>query len=166
MSTLFERLHLLVAALTIWLVATGDKLTLANRISSRAGFWEYQHLILGTLTAVLCLMFVYRCCQQGQWRLYASPWLQGLKPVWRDLVGLSKRQLPAAGTPGLLTFIESLGLVLMLMVSVTGLLWWLTMGSSMAMELRAVHIHCASLLVYFLILHAVASVSHLLEIMK
>ncbi|SDJ22140.1 cytochrome b561 [Ferrimonas sediminum] len=166
MSQLFERLHVMLALLAIWLFITADQVHLANRIHVNAGFWDYNHIVLGSITALLSLCFLYKCCRLGQWRLYFGWCIGQISPIVNDLRQLKNKQLPAAGAPGLLTFIEGFGLILMVLVGLSGCGWLMSQGGSMAMTLRDCHIDLAGALFWYLIVHAIASFSHFLEMLR
>ncbi|TKB50321.1 cytochrome b/b6 domain-containing protein [Ferrimonas sediminicola] len=166
LSQLMEKLHVLLALLAIWLLSTSGQVHLASRIHPNAGAWDYNHIILGAITALMSLLFLVKCCRHGQWRLYFG-WCTGqLAPIIKDLKKLGSRQLPAAGSPGLLTFIEGIGLLLMAAIGLTGLAWLATQGTGMAMTWRSWHILLSEGLIWYLILHAVASFSHFLELIR
>lgn len=166
LSQLMEKLHVLLALLAIWLLSTSGQVHLASRIHDKAGGWDYNHIVLGTITALMSMLFLVKCCRHGQWRLYFGWCLGQFGPIAKDLRKLAQRQLPAAGSPGLLTFIEGVGLLLMAAIGLTGLAWLATQGSGLAITWRGWHILFSEYLIWYLIVHAIASFSHFLELMR
>ncbi|MBY5991362.1 cytochrome b/b6 domain-containing protein [Ferrimonas balearica] len=166
MSRLEPWLHRLLILAVIWLFATADWVRMANRIPSSASFWDWAHIVVGLLATVLTVAFTRHCCKAGQWRQY-FPYLVGdLKPTLSDLTGLFRGRLPRAGGNGLLAFIEGIGLILMLAVAATGIGWLITQGSTDAMFWRKQHIFAASGLLGFLVVHALAGLISVVDLIR
>ncbi|MBY5920628.1 cytochrome b/b6 domain-containing protein [Ferrimonas balearica] len=159
-------LHRLAIVGVIWLFATADWVRMANRIPVSATVWDWAHIVIGVLTTLVGAAFLRHCCRHGQWRQY-FPYLVGdLKPTLSDLAGLFRGRLPRAGGSGLLAFIEGLGLLLLLAVGITGIGWLLTQGSSDAFFWRKQHLFAASGLLGFLVVHAVAALISVVDLIR
>ncbi len=159
-------LHRLAIVGVIWLFATADWVRMANRIPASASVWDWAHIVVGVVTTLIGVAFLRHCCRHGQWRQY-FPYLVGdIKPTLKDIGGLFKGRLPRAGGSGLLAFIEGLGLVLLLAVGLTGLGWLWTQGSSDALFWRQQHLLAASGLLGFLVIHAVAALISVVDLIR
>ena len=118
MKALLERLsgplHLTLALLALWLLASSPWLGMYRRLPSHAGFVNLAHVALGLAALLLVLIYLVGCSQGGRWQLY-FPWLAGrLGAVGRDLGGLAHGRLPAVEGGGLFALIEGLLLLALL----------------------------------------------------
>lgn len=158
--------HLLVAGLSLWLVATSPWVHLRRAIPRSAGGWDYSHIALGCAVFLLSITFLWSCLRRGGWRQY-FPWACGeLGQVGGDLSGLARGRLPTAGGAGLFALIEGLGLLSLFATAATGVAWLWYQGSSEALSWRQHHLFAARGLIAFLVLHAITASLHLLEFLR
>ncbi|MBY6223613.1 cytochrome b/b6 domain-containing protein [Ferrimonas balearica] len=166
MSKLEPWLHRFVIVGVVWLFATADWVRMANRIPPSASVWDWAHIVMGILTTVLGVWFLRHCCRHGQWRQYFPLLVGDVKPIFADITGLFKGRLPRAGGSGLLAFIEGLGLLLLVAVGITGIGWLLTQGSSDAFFWRKQHLFAASGLLGFVVVHALAGLISVVDLIR
>ncbi len=158
--------HLLVAGLSLWLVATSPWVHLRRAIPRSAGGWDYSHITLGCVVFLLSITFLWSCLRRGGWRQY-FPWACGeFGPLGRDLAGLMAGRLPTAGGAGLFSVIEGIGQMLLFATAATGVAWLLVQGSGDALAWRQYHGLAARALIGFLVLHFITASLHLLEFLR
>ncbi|MGY6555274.1 MAG: cytochrome b/b6 domain-containing protein [Wenzhouxiangella sp.] len=158
--------HGLLIVLVAWLIATSPWVFLYNRVPPSPSFWVWSHLVLGIVTLALALSFGVTCLAQGRFRHY-FPWALGrFKPLLGDLAGLLRLRMPANEGGGLFGVLKGLLLLSLLAVAITGALWWWTAGTRDALSWRGWHLDTVKLMVVFLVLHIVATVSHIVHFMR
>ena len=158
--------HGLLILLLAWLIFTSPWVHLYNRIPPSPSFWVWAHLVLGLLALVLTLGFLLVIVLQGRLKQY-FPWLLGrLGPLWSDLRGLVRLQVPSNEGPGLFSIIKGLLLLALLVTGVTGAMWLWTAGSQDAVAWRGWHIVSARVLVGMLVAHILATLLHLVDFMR
>lgn len=161
-----ERLHLPIALLSIWLLATSPWVSLRRIIPSEPGFWNWNHLILGLLLLPLALAYFVGTLMQGRWRNF-FPWLVGnFSSLGRDLVGLLRARVPTADSAGLFSTLQGLLLIALAATALTGLGWFLVEGSRAALDWRDWHALSANLFGVLLLLHVLAASAHLLDFLR
>jgi len=161
-----ERLHLPIALLSIWLLASSPWLALRRVIPSAPGFWNWNHMLFGLLLLPLALLFFSCSLVQGRWREH-FPWLAGnFAGPGRDLAGLLRGHLPGAGGAGLFSALQGLLLLALLATALTGLGWLLVEGSRAALAWREWHALCANFFGALLLLHTLAASAHLLNFLR
>ena len=165
-EALIGRQHVAVACVCAWLILTSPWVSMLRRVPTSAGFLDYAHVALGLVAALLALTYTITCTRAGGWRLY-FPWLSGgFGAVARDLSGLLRAEIPSAEGAGLYAMIEGLLLVALLATAVTGAVWFALQGADAALAWRAWHILAARSLAGLIVLHLVAVVSHLLDLLR
>ncbi|PKL96291.1 MAG: hypothetical protein CVV18_02270 [Gammaproteobacteria bacterium HGW-Gammaproteobacteria-8] len=166
LERLAERLHLPIALLSLWLLATSPWVGLRRVIPDDPGFWNWNHLLLGLLMLPLALVYLAGNLVQGRWREH-FPWLVGnLDSLGRDLAGLLRARLPAAGGAGLFSVIQGLLLLALVATALTGLGWFLSEGSRAALAWRDWHISVAWSFGVLLLLHVLSASAHLLYFLR
>lgn len=163
---LAARQHLALTLLSAWLIATSPWIAMLRRVPRDAGFLDYSHVVLGSVTLAIAITYTVSCTRAGRWRLY-FPWLAGhLGAIGRDASGLLRGRIPAAEGGGLFGLIEGLLLVLLLATAVTGAVWFAMQGSLEALAWRSHHIFAARGLVVFLVLHVITVSLHLIDFIR
>lgn len=153
-------LHPAVLLLSLLLVCTSSWVLIGRQLTSRASFWDLLHVYGGLLTGILALMFAVKVCIGGQWRQF-FPWLTlDVKPLFTDIRGLLRGQLPHSGGKGLISVIEGLGVILLLLVAVTGAAWYIADPSN-ALTWRNYHIIFAHGFIGFIVVHCLLALLHL-----
>ena len=74
LAKLLPYLHLLLISLVCILVLGSQWIFIGRQLSQRASFWDYCHVYLGLLCAVLAVVFAVHVCSKGKWR-QLLPWL-------------------------------------------------------------------------------------------
>ena len=158
-----NRLHLALALLALWLVATSPWLGMLRRVPAGAGWLDYTHVALGFAALLLGAAYTAACLRRGRRPLY-FPWSPaGLRVVVEDLRGLLRGRIPAAEGGGLIGFIEGLLLLALAATAVTGAAWFAVGGTDAALEWRGHHLVAARSFIGLLVLHVVTVSLHLLE---
>jgi cytochrome b561 len=161
-----SRLHLAVAASSLWLIVTSPWVSMLRRIPSSAGWLDHAHVVIGCVLLVLALAYARTCTREGRWQLY-FPFAPGqIGNVGRDLAGLIRGRVPASEGGGLFGLIEGLLLVLLILTAATGVAWLLTQGSAEALAWRGYHILAARGLIGLLVLHVLSVAAHLLDLLR
>jgi hypothetical protein len=161
-----DRLHLAVAVLSLWLVATSPWLGMLRRIPAGAGWLDYAHVALGLATLPAGVAYAWICLREGRRGLY-FPWsASGLRVVGRELTGLLRGRVPAAEGGGLIGFVEGLLLVALVAAAATGAGWFLAQGGDAALAWRAQHVVAARTLAGLLAAHVVTVSLHLLDFVR
>ncbi|MGE6567605.1 cytochrome b/b6 domain-containing protein [Shewanella vesiculosa] len=165
LSQLFDsiatKLHVITGGLSVLLIATSPWILIGRRLAPNSSGWNHWHVYGGLCCALLAVALSFHVCRQGQWRQF-FPWLVGeWRQCWQDISGLAQGQLPHSGGKGLLSVIAGIGLLLLLLVSVTGVGWWLSQGGEYALSLRYYHSLFADCFVTVLLLHALLGLLHL-----
>ncbi len=162
-TRILDRLHLWLAVLVIWLLATSPWVSMLRRIPPRPGFLDYAHVGLGMAALVVAVVYTTGCCRNGGWRLY-FPWLAGEgAAIFRDLKGLIRGRIPGADGGGLFGAIEGFTLVALLVVAGTGAAWLWSGGTADALAWREHHILASRVLIGLVVLHAVSVSLHVLD---
>lgn len=161
-----ERLHLPIALLSIWLLASSPWVSLRRIIPSEPGFWNWNHLAVGLLLLPIALVYFFANLTQGRWRDHFPWWVGNFSSLGRDLAGLLRGRLPAAGGDGLFAVIQGLLLLALLVTALTGLGWFLVEGSRAALAWRDWHALSANLFGVLLLVHVLAASAHLLDFMR
>ncbi|QIR13714.1 cytochrome b/b6 domain-containing protein [Shewanella aestuarii] len=153
-------LHALVLLFCVTLVCTSPWIVIGRQLRTNASFWDQFHVYGGLFTALLAMLFTLKVCAKGQWRLF-FPWLIfDFSQLISDIKGLAKGRLPVSGGKGLISIIEGLGVILLLLVCVTGLVWFLVAPSD-AITWRDYHKVFAQGFIGFLVLHALLALLHI-----
>jgi cytochrome b561 len=158
--------HLALVLLTLWLLLTSPWIAMYRRVPADAGWLDHAHLVLGFLTLVLTLAYLWATGRGGRWRLYVPVNRAQRLEIGRDLQGLLRGRIPAAEGGGLFGLIEGLLLLALLATALTGTAWFLTQGSADALAWRDHHAWAVRAMVVFLVLHAVSVSLHLLEFLR
>jgi cytochrome b561 len=161
-----DRQHLVVAALSLWLILTSPWVSLLRRIPSGAGWLDYAHVVIGCVLMVLALAYARACTREARWQLYFPYLPSQIGTVGRDLAGLLRGRIPAAEGGGLFGLVEGLLLVLLIATAATGVAWLLAQGSTEALAWRGHHILVARGLIGLLVLHVVMVAMHLLDLLR
>lgn len=157
---LSPKLHALILFLSLSLICTSPWILIGRKLRSNATFWDLFHVYGGILTAVLAILFSFHVCRNGVWRQF-FPWLVGdLVQVKQDLLGLTKAKMPVSGSKGLISLLEGLGIILLLLVAITGVIWFFA-SSDTALQWRSWHKLFAQGFIGFIVLHALLALSHL-----
>ncbi|MGI2114154.1 hypothetical protein CXF78_11900 [Shewanella sp. 11B5] len=153
-------LHPLMILMSLLLICTSPWILIGRQLSPRASVWDVFHVYGGLFTALLALMFAYKVCAAGQWRQF-FPWLTfELKPLLADVRGLMHGQLPHSGGKGLISVIEGVGVILLLLVVVSGAGWYIADPSN-ALAWRGYHIVFAQGFIGFIVVHCLLALLHL-----
>ncbi len=161
-----EYQHLILILLSLFLISTSSWIMMGRGLRANASVWDLLHVYLGLLASFLSITFLLCNLVKGKWRQY-FPYLAGdLSQVALDIKGLFKGKLPAAGGKGLFSLIEGIGLLLLLAVSITGVMWFVLQGDSDALVWRRWHHFFAHGFIGFVILHCVCALSHILEFIR
>lgn len=164
-ETTTDRLHLAVAASSLWLIVTSPWVSMLRRVPSGAGWLDYAHVVIGCVLLVLALAYIRTCTRDGRWQLYFPLAPGQIGNVGRDLAGLLRGRVPASEGGGLFGLIEGLLLVLLIVTAATGVAWLLTQGSVEALAWRGYHILAARGLIGLLALHILSVAAHLLDLL-
>lgn len=157
------RLHLALAVLSLWLIATSPWLGMLRRIPAGAGWLDYAHVSLGFAALLLGGAYAAACLRKGRRQLY-FPWSRtGLRVVGEDFGGLLRGRIPAAEGGGLIGFVEGLLLLALVATAVTGAGWFAAQGTDAALGWRGHHLFAARAFIGLLVLHVVSVSLHLLE---
>jgi hypothetical protein len=170
MRTLLERvsgvLHALLAPACIFLLAASPWLGMYQALPAEPGWINLSHVIVGLSTLPLVLLYLYACIQRGLWRTY-FPWLAGqVGSIGRDLAGLARLQRPMSEGGGLFAALEGLLLLALLVVALTGALWFVLQGGDAAVSLRATHAAAAHVFGWLLGAHVLAVALHLVDLVR
>jgi len=165
-EAIVNRLHLVVAVLTLWLVFTSPWVSMLRRVPGSAGFFDYAHMILGVLALLVGTLYGIVVAQGGRWKLYFPLAAGNAAAVGRDLAGLLRGRLPAAEGGGLFGAIEGLLLLALITAGMSGVVWFLLQGSDAALTWRVLHIVFARILIAAGVLHVLAVASHLLDFVR
>ncbi|MCA3220281.1 MAG: cytochrome b/b6 domain-containing protein [Burkholderiales bacterium] len=170
MRTLLERvsglLHALLAPACIFLLAASPWIGMYQALPAEPGWTNLSHVVVGLITLPLVLLYLYACIRRGLWRTY-FPWLAGqVGGIRRDLAGLTRLQRPMSEGGGLFAALEGLLLLALLVVALTGTLWFILQGGDAAVGLRAVHAVAAHVFGWLLGAHVVAVSLHLVDLVR
>ncbi|QYJ98313.1 cytochrome b/b6 domain-containing protein [Shewanella alkalitolerans] len=158
--------HLFVILLTLFLVGTSGWLMMGRALRANASVWDILHVYLGLLAGIFSVTMLAINLMRGQWRQY-FPYLVGdFTQLSNDVCGLKRGKLPLAGGRGLFSVVEGIGMLLFVAVSVTGLMWFITQGSSEALNWRSYHHSLAHGFIVFMVIHALFALSHLLDFIR
>jgi hypothetical protein len=164
-AKLAPRLHVLLTLGSLSLVLTSPWIVIGRRLRPQASFLDLWHVYFGLALLPLVLLFLFKNCRQGQWRLY-FPYLAGnFRGLVQDLSALFRGRLPVAGGAGLFSVIEGLLVVLLLACCITGVFWFAQQGASSALFWRSLHANIAVAFVVFLVLHVLFAALHIVGIM-
>ena len=161
-----DRLHLAVAMLALWLIATSPWVAMLRRIPGNAGWIDWSHVLFGFLLLSLSGAYAWTVTRGGRWRLIFPVLPAQVRAVRNDIAGLVRGRMPASEVGGLFGLIEGLLLASLLLTGMTGAAWFITLGGESALGWRAAHQFFASGLIGLLVAHVVAVSLHLLEFMR
>jgi hypothetical protein len=165
-EALNARLHLVLAALAVWLVATSPWVSMLRRVPASAGFLDHAHVVLGWLALFVAVIYLVTVMRGGRWQWFL-PWATGnAAAVARDIAGIARGRVPAADGPGLYGAIKGLLLLALLATALTGAGWSLAQGSDAALGLRELHQVAVKVLLVTGAAHVLAVASHLLELLR
>ncbi|GAA0788261.1 MULTISPECIES: cytochrome b/b6 domain-containing protein [Pseudomonadati] len=154
------KLHAAVLVMSLLLVCSSPWIFIAKQLSPKAGFWDVFHVYGGLFTAVIGLLFAIKVCTKGQWRLF-FPWLVAdFSQLKADIFGMVKGRLPLSGGKGLLSVIEGGGVILLLLVAISGVLWYLADPSD-ALMWRSYHKVFAQGFIGFIVIHLLLALLHI-----
>lgn len=161
-----EYQHLLLILLSLFLILTSSWIVMGRSIRVNPSVWDYLHVYLGMVVAGLSLPMLLANVVKGKWRQF-FPWLMGdFTQLSSDVCGLKRGKIPAAGGRGLFSVIEGVGLILLLLVSFTGVMWFVTQGSSEALNWRSYHQSCAHGFIGFMLVHCICAAAHLIDLIR
>jgi hypothetical protein len=160
------RLHVALALIVAWLIATSPWIAMYRRVPAGPGLLNGSHVVLGCAALVLATLYLFACTRAGRWRVY-FPWLAGQGgATLRDLAGLARGTIPSAEGGGLFATIEGLTLVALLATAATGAAWWAAHGSADALAWRGGHAIAADALIGLAVAHVATVSLHLLEMLR
>ena len=134
-----EKLHLLVAVLAVWLVATSPWVSMLGKMPREPGFFTLAHAYVGLAALLFALGYLFDCVRDGAWRLN-FPWASGeVRSVVEDLRGIFRGRVPA---------------------------WSWTEGTAAALDWRGAHLVAVRVFIALAILHIVAVALHLLDFVR
>ena len=166
LRALAEKLHLLVAVLAVWLVATSPWVSMLGKMPREPGFFTLAHVYVGLAALLLALAYLFDCVRDGAWRLN-FPWASGeLRCVVEDLRGILRGRVPAAESGGLFGALSGLTLVAFLAAAITGAAWSWSEGTPAALDWRGAHLVAVRAFIALAILHIVAVALHLLDFVR
>ena len=158
-----NRLHLAVAVSCGWLIVTSPWVAMLHRIPDAASWFDYAHVVLGCVVALLALVYGWICLGSGRWRTY-FPWVAGdVRAIGHDVKNLLRARFPSADGGGLYSAIEGLLLVALLVTGLSGVTW-LAMQGSASLAWRSAHLFFADFLIGLVIVHVLAVATHLFEL--
>lgn len=158
--------HWLVAAFSIWLIATSPWVSMRRIVPQKPTFWDYGHIGLGIALAVLAITYLVTITIEGRWRQYL-PWLAGdFSGIGKDFAGIVRGRIPPTGGAGLLSTTQGLLLLLLLATALTGVGWLVTDGGRAALAWREGHIIASNVFAWFLVLHVMGSALHLADFLR
>lgn len=159
-------LHLALAALVVWLVASSPWVELYRRLPPQAGWITHAHVWLGVAALALVPVYGALCLRCGRWRSLL-PWAGGwISAVGRDLAGLARGRLPSSEGGGLLPLVQGLLLLAVAAAGITGALWIASAGTAEALDWRQWHIVAARAAALLLLLHLAGALINLLEFIR
>lgn len=165
-NTLVEYQHVLIIILSAFLISTSGWIMMGRSLRASASIWDYLHVYLGLMAAGLSISMLVSNCIKGKWRQF-FPWLVlDFSHLIKDISGLCKGKLPAAGGRGLFSIIEGIGILLLVGVGFTGVLWYCLQGSSDALFWRSNHIVFAQGFMGFILIHIICAGLHLLDFIR
>ncbi|MGL5668946.1 MAG: cytochrome b/b6 domain-containing protein [Shewanella sp.] len=163
---LLARLHVWIVLSSTLLVCTSPWIFIGRSLRANASTWDYLHVYLGLICAVLGSLFLLRNTLQGKWHQYFA-WLVGdWGQLAQDIKGLFKGKLPVAGGKGLFSTVEGIGMLLLVATGVTGAIWFIYQGTPLAMTWRGYHQICADFFIGFLVVHLVLAATHIIEFIR
>lgn len=166
LDRLANPLHLVLALVTLWLLASSFWLGMYRRVPDEPGLLNASHLLLGFATLGIGLLYALACTLGGRWRLY-FPWLAGdAGAVLRDLRGLVRGERPMSEGGGLFGAIEGLLLLALLGAAASGAMWYATQGTDTALAWRSAHAQAAWSFAALLLLHLLSVSVHLLDLIR
>ncbi|WP_144210784.1 cytochrome b/b6 domain-containing protein [Shewanella donghaensis] len=161
-----EKLHVIVITLSVFLVVTSPWIIIGRRLRSNASIWDNLHVYVGLIAAVFGLLFLIKNVLNSHWRQF-FPWLSlDFSQCVDEIKQLKHGKLPSSGGKGIFSVVEGIGLVLMALVSITGIVWFMTQGSSDALVWRKYHILFAQGFVGFLAIHIVFAMFHIIDMVR
>ncbi|MFT5704776.1 MAG: hypothetical protein ACI8SK_000729 [Shewanella sp.] len=161
-----EYQHLLIILLSLYLILTSRWILMGRSIRVNASLWDITHVYLGLLTTLLACLFMLANCMRGKWYQY-FPWLLGdTTQLVNDCKGVFKGKIPASGGRGLFSWVEGLGMLLLVGVGLTGILWFVSQGTSDALVWRNYHIILAKGFIGFIFIHVLFACLHLLDFIR
>jgi len=170
MRALLERLanplHLLIALLVVWLIASSPWIGMYDRMPDAPGIINLSHIVGGIAVLAMTLVYGLACSYDGRWRLY-FPWLAGdLAAIESDIAGIVRGERPTSEGSGLFAAIEGLLLLTVLLVALTGAAWFVVQGSVVAPAWREAHIVAARCAAGLTLLHLVGVSFHLADFVR
>jgi CubicO group peptidase (beta-lactamase class C family) len=165
-EALNARLHLTLAALAVWLVATSPWVSLLRRVPAGAGFFDYAHVAFGWLACVLAAVYGVTVSQGGRWQWFFPVTATQQRAIARDLAGIARGKVPSADGPGLYGAIKGCLLLALFATALTGAGWSLAQGSDLALSLRSCHLLAVQALLVTGAAHVLAVASHLIELVR
>ncbi|ARD23572.1 MULTISPECIES: cytochrome b/b6 domain-containing protein [Shewanella] len=164
--TIADKLHVIVVALSIFLVVTSPWILIGSRLRAKASIWDSLHVYLGLVAAIFGLLFLLKNLLNGHWRQF-FPWLTlDFGQLVQEIKQIPQGRLPSSGGKGIFSIVEGIGLVLMALVSITGIAWFVYQGSSDALMWRKYHIMFAQGFVGFLVIHIIFAAFHIIDMVR
>ncbi|WP_076541547.1 cytochrome b/b6 domain-containing protein [Shewanella sp. UCD-KL21] len=165
-SAIAEKLHVIVIALSVFLVVTSPWILIGRQLRANASIWDSLHVYLGLVAAIFGLLFMLKNLLNGHWRQF-FPWLRlDFSQCVDEIKQLKQGKLPSSGGKGIFSVVEGIGLILIALVSITGIAWFITQGSSDALMWRKYHILFAQGFVGFLMVHIVFAMFHIIDMVR
>lgn len=165
-AILLTRLHVWIVICCTLLVCTSPWIFMGRSLRSHASIWDYLHIYLGLFCTILAGVFLVHRTLKGRWRLYFA-WLIGdWAQLKQDIVGITQGKLPVAGGKGLFSTVEGIGMILLVAVGLTGVMWCVYQDTAVAMQWRAYHQICVQAFIGFLIFHLVLVATHIIEFIR
>ena len=161
-----EKLHVIVITLSVFLVVTSPWILIGRSLRANASIWDNLHVYVGLVAAIFGLLFLVKNLLNGHWRQF-FPWLSlDFSQCVHEVKQLTQGKLPSSGGKGIFSVVEGIGLILMALVSMTGIVWFITQGSSDALIWRKYHILFAQGFVGFLMVHIVFAMFHIIDMVR
>ncbi len=128
--------------------------------------FSWYHVIGGMLTATLAFIFVARVLAKRGLRYFFPFTTGGFKNVMEDLRQCVHLRLILPRPAGLRALIHGVGMIILLITSLTGAIWfsgWTPSHPRNLHWLLDIHEAFAILLIYYMIIHAIFALLHFLS---
>ena len=166
LAKLVDYQHVCIIILSVFLISSSGWILMGRGLRNSASIWDYLHVYLGLVTAGLSVSMLITHCVRGQWR-QMFPWLLAdFSQLSKDLSGLVKGRIPVAGGRGLFSCIEGIGILLLVAVGFSGVIWFFLQGSTEALVWRGYHMLLVKGFIGFILIHVFCACLHLLDFIR